>query len=167
MNIIRIFLSNFVLLVPLLLSIIFTILFVLPFIPYEIAFIAPLLGIMTTLFWIVNKPELMSWSSVLIIGLIHDFLLGLTVGLSCISLVIVRYIIIKLLYKYDGASILNTFLYIALGIFIWITCVTLLRTVIQYQLFNYLNVFFQYFLSVTFSPIIILINKYILNKLKQ
>ena len=109
----------------------------------------------------------MSWSSVLIIGLIHDFLLGLTVGLSCISLVIVRYIIIKLLYKYDGASILNTFLYIALGVFIWITCVTLLRTVIQYQLFNYLNVFFQYFLSVTFSPIIILINKYILNKLKQ
>ena len=54
MNIIRIFLSNFVLLVPLLLSIIFTILFVLPFIPYEIAFIAPLLGIMTTIFWIVN-----------------------------------------------------------------------------------------------------------------
>ena len=167
MNIINIIISNIILLIPLFLSVVFTFIFILPFIPFEITSIAPLLGIMTAIYWIVNRPELMSWASVLIVGLIHDFLLGLTVGLSCLSLVIVRYVIIKLLYKYDNLSSVYTFLFIALGVSLWLLCILVLKTIIQFEFFNYMNVIFQYLLSLTFSPIIIIFNNYISNKIKQ
>jgi len=166
MRILNLILSNIYLLIPLFLTILFTFISVLPFLPHELSNIAPLLGIITIIFWIVNKPDLMPWSSVLIIGIIYDVLSGLTLGISCFSLLLVRYIIIKSLFKFDGSSNLYTFIYTILGLFIWLVIIVIFRSLIQLQFFNYIDVFYQYLLSISISPIVIFINKYFLNQLK-
>jgi len=166
MKIINLIITNFNLLIPVILTIIFTYISVLPYLPHNISNIAPLLGIITAIFWIVNKPELMSWSSVLLVGLLHDFLSGLTIGISCLALLLTRYLIIKSLYKYDGSSIIYIFTYVIFGLLVWIFFVVILRSLIQLEFFDYLDVVFQYLFSISISPIIIFINKFFLNQLK-
>ena len=166
MKILNLILSNIILLIPLFLTILLTFISVLPFFPHDSSNIAPLLGIITVIFWIVNKPDLMSWSSILLVGLINDILLGLHLGTSCLSLLIVRYTIVKLLFKFDNSSTLYTFIYVIVGLSIWLIVVVVLRSLIQLEFFNYSDVFFQFLLSVAVSPIIIFINKYFFNQLK-
>jgi len=166
MKILNSILSNINLLVPLFLTILLTFISVLPYFPHDLSNIAPLLGIITVIFWIVNKPDLMSWSSVLLVGLLYDVLLGLHIGTSCLSLLIVRYTIIKLLLKFDDSSTLYTFIYVLIGLSVWLLVVVFLRSLIQLEFFNYLDVCFQFLLSVAVSPIIIFINKFFLNQLK-
>ena len=166
MKILNSILSNINLLVPLFLTILLTFISVLPYFPHDLSNIAPLLGIITVIFWIVNKPDLMSWSSVLLVGLLYDVLLGLHIGTSCLSLLIVRYTIIKLLLKFDDSSTLYTFIYVLIGLSVWLLVVVFLRSLIQLEFFNYLDVCFQFLLSVAVSPIIIFINKYFFNQLK-
>ena len=166
MRILNLILSNIYLLIPLFLTILFTFLSFLPFLPHDISNISPLLGIITIIFWIVHKPDIMTWSSVLIIGLLHDILSGLTIGISCLSLLIVRYTIIKSLLKFDDSTNLYTFIYVIIGLFLWLVIVIILRSLIQLELFNYMDVLFQYLFSITISPIVIFINKYFLNQLK-
>ena len=90
----------------------------------------------------------MPWSSVLIIGIIYDVLSGLTLGISCFSLLLVRYIIIKSLFKFDGSGNLYTFIYTILGLFIWLIIIVIFRSLIQLQFFNYMDVVYQYLLSI-------------------
>ena len=162
MNIFNIIFSNFLSVIPILISAFFTILTVLPIFPYGISKIIPLFGIITVIFWIVHKPDLMTWSSVILIGLLHDLLTGLPLGLGCISLFIVRYIIIKIMYKFDSTDNIFVFLYISFGIFIWLILVIIGRTILNLGFFNYLDCVFQYLLSLAVSPIIIFVNKYFL-----
>ena len=162
MNIFNIIFSNFLSLIPFLITVFFTLITALPLFPYGISKIIPLLGIITVIFWIVHKPELMTWSSVVLIGLVHDLLSGLPLGLSCVSLIMIRYIIIKIMYKYDATDNIFVFLYISLGVFVWLILVIIGRTLLNLSFFNYLDCVFQYLLSLAVSPIIIYVNKYFL-----
>ena len=92
-------LSNIYSLSPLFITLILSIVSLLPIMPSGTEEIAPLLGVISLSFWVVNRPDIMGWLSVIIIGIFNDVIYGSLLGIACLSAIIVRLILIKILHK--------------------------------------------------------------------
>ena len=158
-------LSNIYSLSPLFITLILSIVSILPIMPSGTEEIAPLLGVISLSFWVVNRPDIMGWLSVIIIGIFNDVLYGSLLGIACLSAIIVRLILIKILHKIDSTNIFHTLFYVGLSLIIWLFINSLAKYIIYFNFYNYYAVIFQFLVSLVISPIIIFIQLLVLKKM--
>ena len=158
-------LSNIYSLSPLFITLILSIVSLLPIMPSGTEEIAPLLGVISLSFWVVNRPDIMGWLSVIIIGIFNDVLYGSLLGIACLSAIIVRLILTKILYKIDLTNIYHTLFYVGLSLIIWLFINILAKHIIYFNFYNYYAVIFQFLVSLVISPIIIFIQLLVLKKM--
>ena len=158
-------LSNIYSLSPLFITLILSIVSLLPIMPSGTEEIAPLLGVISLSFWVVNRPDIMGWLSVIIIGIFNDVLYGSLLGIACLSAIIVRLILIKILHKIDFTNIFHTLFYVGLSLIIWLFINSLAKYIIYFNFYNYYAVIFQFLVSLAISPIIIFIQLLLLKKM--
>ena len=158
-------LSNIYSLLPLFITLILSIVSILPIMPSGTEEIAPLLGVISLSFWVVNRPDIMGWLSVIIIGIFNDVLYGSLLGIACLSAIIVRLILIKILHKIDFTNIYHTLFYVGLSLIIWLFINSLAKYIIYFNFYNYYAVIFQFLVSLVISPIIIFIQLLVLKKM--
>ena len=158
-------LSNIYSLSPLFITLILSIVSLLPIMPSGTEEIAPLLGVISLSFWVVNRPDIMGWLSVIIIGIFNDVLYGSLLGIACLSAIIVRLILIKILHKIDFTNIFHTLFYVGLSLIIWLFINSLAKYIIYFNFYNYYAVIFQFLVSLVISPIIIFIQLLVLKKM--
>ncbi len=158
-------LSNIYSLSPLFITLILSIVSLLPIMPSGTEEIAPLLGVISLSFWVVNRPDIMGWPSVIIIGIFNDVLYGSLLGIACLSAIIVRLILIKILHKIDFTNIFHTLFYVGLSLIIWLFINSLANNIIYSNFYNYYSVIFQFLVSLVISPIIIFIQLLLLKKM--
>ena len=158
-------LSNIYSLSPLFITLILSIVAILPIMPSGTEEIAPLLGVISLSFWVVNRPDIMGWQSVIIIGIFNDVLYGSLLGIACLSAIIVRLILTKILYKIDLTNIYHTLFYVSLSLIIWLFINTLANHIIYFNFYDYYAVIFQFLVSLVISPIIIFIQLLVLKKM--
>ena len=158
-------LSNIYSLSPLFITLILSIVSLLPIMPSGTEEIAPLLGVISLSFWVVNRPDIMGWLSVIIIGIFNDVLYGSLLGIACLSAIIVRLILIKILHKIDSTNIFHTLFYVGLSLIIWLFINSLAKYIIYFNFYNYYAVIFQFLVSLVISPIIIFIQLLVLKKM--
>ena len=158
-------LSNIYSLSPLFITLILSIVSLLPIMPSGTEEIAPLLGVISLSFWIVNRPDIMGWLSVIIIGIFNDVLYGSLLGIACLSAIIVRFILIKIVHKIDFTNIFHTLFYVGLSLIIWLFINSLAKYIIYFNFYNYYAVIFQFLVSLVISPIIIFIQLLLLKKM--
>ena len=158
-------LSNIYSLLPLFITLILSIVSILPIMPSGTEEIAPLLGVISLSFWVVNRPDIMGWLSVIIIGIFNDVLYGSLLGIACLSAIIVRLILTKMLYKIDLTNIYHTLFYVGLSLIIWLFINILAKHIIYFNFYDYYAVIFQFLVSLVISPIIIFIQLLVLKKM--
>ena len=158
-------LSNIYPLLPLFITLILSIVSILPIMPSGTEEIAPLLGVISLSFWVVNRPDNMGWLSVIIIGIFNDVLYGSLLGIACLSAIIVRLILTKILYKIDLTNIYHTLFYVGLSLIIWLFINILAKHIIYFNFYDYYAVIFQFLVSLVISPIIIFIQLLVLKKM--
>jgi len=158
-------LSNIYFLLPLFITLILSIVSILPIMPSGTEEIAPLLGVISLSFWVVNRPDIMGWLSVIIIGIFNDVLYGSLLGIACLSAIIVRLILTKILYKIDLTNIYHTLFYVGLSLIIWLFIHILAKHIIYFNFYDYYAVIFQFLVSLVISPIIIFIQLLVLKKM--
>ena len=158
-------LSNIYSLSPLFITLILSIVSILPIMPSGTEEIAPLLGVISLSFWVVNRPDIMGWLSVIIIGIFNDVLYGSLLGIACLSAIIVRLMLIKILYKIDLTNIYHTLFYVGLSLIIWLFINILAKHIIYFNFYDYYAVIFQFLVSLVISPIIIFIQLLVLKKM--
>ena len=158
-------LSNIYSLLPLFITLILSIVSILPIMPSGTEEIAPLLGVISLSFWVVNRPDNMGWLSVIIIGIFNDVLYGSLLGIACLSAIIVRLILTKILYKIDLTNIYHTLFYVGLSLIIWLFINILAKHIIYFNFYDYYAVIFQFLVSLVISPIIIFIQLLVLKKM--
>jgi len=158
-------LSNIYSLLPLFITLILSIVSILPIMPSGTEEIAPLLGVISLSFWVVNRPDIMGWLSVIIIGIFNDVLYGSLLGIACLSAIIVRLILTKILYKIDLTNIYHTLFYVSLSLIIWLFINILAKHIIYFNFYDYYAVIFQFLVSLVISPIIIFIQLLVLKKM--
>ena len=158
-------LSNIYSLLPLFITLILSIVSILPIMPSGTEEIAPLLGVISLSFWVVNRPDNMGWLSVIIIGIFNDVLYGSLLGIACLSAIIVRLILTKILYKIDLTNIYHTLFYVGLSLIIWLFINILAKHIIYFNFYDYYAVIFQFLVSLVISPIIIFIQLLLLKKM--
>lgn len=165
MSIYSYILNNIITITPLLIVLILSILSVLPIMPAGTEQIAPLLGVISLSFWIVHRSDLMGWVPVVIIGIFNDILLGTILGSACFSAILIRLLLIRILNKLDLINIFHTLFYVSLSLFIWLLISNIVRTLFYFDFYNYHNSIFQFFVSISISPIIIFIHLFLLKKI--
>ena len=158
-------LSNIYSLLPLFITLILSIVSILPIMPSGTEEIAPLLGVISLSFWVVNRPDIMGWLSVIIIGIFNDVLYGSLLGIACLSAIIVRLILTKMLYKIDLTNMYHTLFYVGLSLIIWLFINILAKHIIYFNFYDYYAVIFQFLVSLVISPIIIFIQLLVLKKM--
>ena len=158
-------LSNIYSLLPLFITLILSLVSILPIMPSGTEEIAPLLGVISLSFWVVNRPDNMGWLSVIIIGIFNDVLYGSLLGIACLSAIIVRLILTKILYKIDLTNIYHTLFYVGLSLIIWLFINFLAKHIIYFNFYDYYAVIFQFLVSLVISPIIIFIQLLVLKKM--
>ena len=158
-------LSNIYSLSPLFITLILSIVSLLPIMPSGTEEIAPLLGVISLSFWVVNRPDIMGWLSVIIIGIFNDVLYGSLLGIACLSAIIVRLILTKILYKIDLTNIYHTLFYVGLSLIIWLFINSIAKYMISFNYYSYYAVIFQFLVSLVISPIIIFIQLLVLKKM--
>ena len=158
-------LSNIYLLSPLFITLLLSIVSLLPIMPSGTEEIAPLLGVISLSFWVVNRPDIMGWLSVIVIGIFNDVLYGSLLGIACLSAIIVRLILIKIVHKIDFTNIFHTLFYVGLSLIIWLFINSLAKYIIYFNFYNYYAVIFQFLVSLVISPIIIFIQLLLLKKM--
>ena len=158
-------LSNIYSLSPLFITLILSLVSLLPIMPSGTEEIAPLLGVISLSFWVVNRPDIMGWLSVIIIGIFNDVLYGSLLGIACLSAIIVRLILTKILYKIDLTNIYHTLFYVGLSLIIWLFINILAKHIIYFNFYDYYAVIFQFLVSLVISPIIIFIQLLVLKKM--
>ena len=158
-------LSNIYSLLPLFITLILSIVSILPIMPSGTEEIAPLLGVISLSFWVVNRPDIMGWLSVIIIGIFNDVLYGSLLGIACLSAIIVRLMLIKILYKIDLTNGYHTLFYVGLSLIIWLFINILAKHIIYFNFYDYYAVIFQFLVSLVISPIIIFIQLLVLKKM--
>ena len=158
-------LNNIIFITPLLVTVMLSIVSILPIMPNGTEEITPLLGVISLSFWIVHRPDLMGWTVVICIGIFNDILYGTILGAACLSAIFIRLVLIKILNKLDPTSIFHTLFYISLSLLIWILLNNIIRTFIYFDFYNYYNSIFQFFVSIIISPIIIFFQLFLLKKM--
>jgi len=136
-----------------------------PIMPSGSEEITPLLGVISLSFWIVHKPEFMGWIPIIIIGIFNDVLYGSSLGIACLSAILIRLVIVKLLIKIKYINIYHTVFCVGLSLFIWILVNSILNSMLYYDNYNYISLIFQFLVSLIISPIIVFIKIFLLKKM--
>ena len=165
MSIYSYILSNIYSILPLLFTLILSIVSLMPIMPSGSEEITPLLGVISLSFWIVHKPEFMGWIPVIIIGIFNDVLYGSSIGIACLSAILIRLVIVKLLIKIKYINIYHTAFCVGLSLIIWILVNSVLNSILYYDNYNYTSLIFQFLVSLIISPIIIFIKIFLLKKM--
>ena len=153
--------------IPFFIVLILSIVSVSPIMPNGSEEIAPLLGVISLAFWIVYKPDLMGFLTVIIIGVFNDALYGSMLGVSCLAMIMIRVIIIKLLLKIDYINIYITFLSIGVSLIIWLTIHSMFKSILYFDLYNFYSLIFQFLISIALSPVIIFVQLFLLKKMNN
>jgi len=157
-------LSNIYSLSPFFITLILSIVSLLPIMPSGTEEITPLLGVISLSFWIVNRPDIMGWIPVIIIGIFNDVLYGSLLGIACLSAIMVRLILIKILHRVDLTNIYHTLFYVGLSLIVWLFINNLAQYIIYFKFYNYHAVIFQFLVSLVISPVIIFIQLLLFKK---
>jgi rod shape-determining protein MreD len=165
MNIYSYIVSNTYKIMPFLITVILSIVAVSPIMPSSSQEITPLLGVISLSFWILYKPELMGVIATIIIGIFNDALYGSMLGVSCLSAIMIRIVIIRLLLSKDYINIYITFLCIGFSLIIWLIVNSIINYILYPDLYNYYILIFQFLVSLAISPIIIFVQLFILKKM--
>ena len=151
--------------IPFIITLILSIVAVSPIMPSSSQEITPLLGVISLSFWILYKPELMGWTATIIIGIFNDALYGTMLGVSCLSGVMIRMVIIRFLHSKDYINIYITFLCIGFSLIIWLIVNSIINYILYPYLYNYYILIFQFFVSLVISPIIVFVQLFLLKKM--
>ena len=165
MNIYSYIVLNTYKIIPFLIILILSIVSVSPIMPSGSQEITPLLGVISLSFWIIYKPELIGWVATIIIGIFNDALYGSILGVSCLSAIIIRLIIIRFLLSKDNINIFITFLCIGLSLIIWLVVNSIINSIFYLGAYNYYILIFQFLVSLVISPIIVFVQLYLLKKM--
>jgi rod shape-determining protein MreD len=165
MNIYSYIVLNTSKIIPFLITAILCIVAVSPIMPSSSQEITPLLGVISLAFWILYKPELMGWTATIVIGIFNDALYGSMLGVSCLSAIMIRIVIIRLLLSKDYINIYITFLCIGFSLIIWLIVNSIINYILYPDLYNYYILIFQFLVSLAISPIIIFVQLFILKKM--
>ena len=165
MNIYSYILLNTNKIIPFIVTLILSIVAVSPIMPSSSQEITPLLGVISLSFWILYKPELMGWTATIIIGIFNDALYGTMLGVSCLSAIMIRMIIIKFVLSLDYINIYITFLSIGFSLIIWLIVNSIIDYILYTNLYNYYILIFQFLVSLVISPIIIFVQLFLLKKM--
>ena len=126
-------------------------------IPFHIpgfAQVAPLLAMIGIYFWTVYRPDLMPSAAVFLIGLLHDFLSGLPVGVSALIFLAVQGAALAQRSFFFGKSFVIVwigFLFVAAGALVleWLVLSVILGEVIQAR-----SALYQFGLTVAVFPVL-------------
>jgi rod shape-determining protein MreD len=162
MNLYSNILLNFYYIVPFLITILLTIISITPIMPPGYESLTPLLGIISMSFWVIHRPDLMGWFFVLIIGLISDIIYGTILGSACLSSILIRLVLSRMFLKLDFKNVLYSLYYISVSLFIYIFTTSFVNMPNISQLNYLIEPFFQYITSIIMSPIVILLQLYLL-----
>ena len=162
MNLYSNILLNFYYIVPFLITILLTIISITPIMPPGYESLTPLLGIISMSFWVIHRPDLMGWFFVLIIGLISDIIYGTILGSACLSSILIRLVLSRMFLKLDVINVLYSLYYISVSLFIYIFTTSFVNMPNISQLNYLIEPFFQYITSIIMSPIVILLQLYLL-----
>ena len=165
MNIYSYIVLNTYKIIPFIVTLILSIVAVSPIMPSSSQEITPLLGVISLSFWILYKPELMGWTATIIIGIFNDALYGSMLGVSCLSAIMIRMIIIRFVLSKDYINIYITFLSIGFSLIVWLTFNSIINYILYTDLYNYYILIFQFLVSLVISPIIIFVQLFLLKKM--
>ena len=165
MNIYSYIVLNTYRIIPFIVTLILSIVAVSPIMPSSSQEVTPLLGVISLSFWLIYKPELMGWTATIIIGIFNDALYGSMLGVSCLSAIMIRMIIIKFVLSLDYINIYITFLSIGFSLIIWLIVNSIIDYILYTNLYNYYILIFQFLVSLVISPIIIFVQLFLLKKM--
>ena len=165
MNIYSYIVLNTYKIIPFIVTLILSIVAVSPIMPSSSQEITPLLGVISLSFWLIYKPELMGWTATIIIGIFNDALYGSMLGVSCLSAIMIRMIIIRFVLSKDYINIYITFLSIGFSLIVWLAFNSIINYILYTDLYNYYILIFQFLVSLVISPIIIFVQLFLLKKM--
>ena len=158
-------LFNLYKIMPVFITLIFSLVSVSPIMPAGSEEIAPLLGVISLAFWIIYKPDNMGWMALIMIGIFNDSLYGSVLGVSCLANIIIRVTIIKLLLRLENINTFITLLYIGISLIIWLMLHSMTQSLIYINVYNYYTHIYQFFISLAIAPIIIFFQLFLLKKM--
>lgn len=126
-------------------------------IPFHIpgfAQVAPLLSLIGIYYWAVYRPDLMPAAAVFLIGILHDFLAGLPVGVSALVFLAVLGAALAQRSFFFGKSFVIVwvgFIFVAAGA---LTLEWLLLSVISGELIQVRAALYQFGLTIAFFPVL-------------
>ena len=136
-----------------------------PIMPIGYEAITPLLGVISMSFWIVHRPDLMSWLFVIIIGIFSDILYGSIFGSAVLGSITIRLAITKIIHKLEPVNIFHTLFYITLSLLVWLIIAIITNSLLDLKLINIYNSIFQCLISIIISPVVIFFQLYVLKKI--
>ena len=165
MSLYSIIISNIKNLLPIFICLFLTLISIMPIMPIGYEAITPLLGVVSMAFWIVHRPDLMSWLFVIIIGISCDVLYGSIFGSAILGSITIRWILTKIIHKLEPTNILHTLFYISLSLLVWLFIAIITNSLLDLKFLNLYNSIFQCLISIIISPVVIFFQLYVLKKI--
>ena len=165
MSFYRIIILNIKYILPLFTCLFLTLISIMPIMPIGYEAITPLLGVISMAFWIVHRPDLMSWLFVIIIGIFCDILYGSIFGSAILGSITIRLVITKIIHKLEPVNIFHTLFYITLSLLVWLIIAIITNSLLDLKFVNLYNSIFQCLISIIISPIVIFFQLYVLKKI--
>ena len=165
MSLYSIIISNIKYILPIFICLFLTLISIMPIMPIGYEAITPLLGVVSMAFWIVHRPDLMSWPFVIIVGIISDILYGSTFGSAILASITIRWILTKIIHKLEPINIFHTIFYITVSLLVWLFFAIITNSLLDLKFVNLYNSIFQCLISIIISPIVIFFQLYVLKKI--
>jgi len=165
MSLYSIIISNIKKILPIFICLFLTLISIMPIMPIGYEAITPLLGVVSMAFWIVHRPDLMSWLFVIIIGIFCDILYGSIFGSAVLGSITIRLVLTKIIHKLEPIYILHTLFYITLSLLVWLFIAIITNSLLDLKFVNLYNSIFQCLISIIISPVVIFFQLYVLKKI--
>ena len=165
MSFYRIIILNIKYILPLFTCLFLTLISIMPIMPKGYEAITPLFGVISMAFWIVHRPDIMSWLFVIIIGIFCDILYGSIFGSAILGSIAIRFVLTKIIHKLEPINIFHTLFYITLSLLVWLIIAIITNSLLDLKFVNLYNSIFQCLISIIISPIVIFFQLYVLKKI--
>jgi len=165
MSFYRIIILNIKYIFPLFICLFLTLISIMPIMPIGYETITPLLGVISMAFWIVHRPDLMSWLFVIIIGIFCDILYGSIFGSAILASITIRFVLTKIIHKLEPINLLHSLFYITLSLLVWLIISIITNSLLDLKFVNLYNSIFQCLISIIISPVVIFFQLYVLKKI--
>ena len=165
MSFYRIIILNIKYILPLFICLFLTLISIMPIMPIGYEAITPLLGVISMAFWIVHRPDIMSWLFVIIIGIFCDILYGSIFGSAILCSIAIRFVLTKIIHKLEPINIFHTLFYITLSLLVWLIIAIITNSLLDLKFVNLYNSIFQCLISIIISPVVIFFQLYVLKKI--